>query len=69
MADSVSLSEAIRTRRLADFIAQEEARGIGPAKRKVLDDAIRLAGAPKVTEQRSKGQTLRSRSAGGLTGK
>jgi hypothetical protein len=38
---NLSLSEAIRTGRLGDFIAQEEARGVGPAERKALDAALR----------------------------
>lgn len=34
-------SEAIRTQRLDEFIAREEARGAGPVDRKALDAAIK----------------------------
>jgi hypothetical protein len=40
---NLSLAEAIKTGRLEEFIAQEEARGIGPAKRKDLDRALHTA--------------------------
>ena len=63
----LTLSEAIKTGRLGDFVAQEEARGIGPAERQQLDDAInRLATA---TPLKSKDRTSRSSSGDGLNGK
>jgi len=37
----LTLSEALKTDRLREFVAQEEARGIGPASRKKLDAAIK----------------------------
>ena len=33
----ISLAEAVSTNRLSDFIAQEEARGVGPIDRAELD--------------------------------
>ena len=36
----LSLKEALETDRLADFIAQEEERGVGPANRADLGRAI-----------------------------
>lgn len=60
----LTLSQALRTGRLKDFIAQEEKRGIGPAERKELDATIeRLATTPL----KSAGRTSRSTFAGGST--
>ena len=62
----LTLAEALRTDRLGDFIAQEEARGIGPAESEELEAAIkRLATTPL----KSKGRTSRSSSGGGSTEK
>jgi hypothetical protein len=62
----LTLTEALRTGRIDDFVKQEEARGIRPADRKVLDAAIkRLATTPL----KSKGRTSRSSSRGGSSGK
>jgi hypothetical protein len=62
----LTLSEAIRTDRLREFVAQEEQRGIGPADRKELDEAIkRLA----LTPLKSADRTSRSSSRGGSRGK
>lgn len=62
----LTLSDALKTGQLREFIAQEEARGIGPAERKKLDEAIkRLATTPL----KSKGRTSRSSSGGGSTEK
>lgn len=62
---ALSLSEAIKANRLSDFIAQEEARGVGPALPADLDRALsRLIKAPK-----SGDQTSRSDERGGSTGK
>ncbi len=61
----LSLSEALRTGRLSEFINQEEKRGIGPAELKKLEATIkRLATQPK-----SKDRTSRSASGGGSSGK
>jgi len=37
----LSLTEAIKSGRLDEFVAQEEARGVGPADSKELAEAIR----------------------------
>lgn len=61
----LSLREAIAEGRLDDFVAQEEARGVGTVDRGDLDDALRRVIRPP----RSERQTSRSASAGGSTGK
>ena len=62
----ISLSQAIKTGQLREFIAQEEARGIGPADSKEVAAAIfRLATTPTQSED----QTSRSPSRGGSTEK
>ena len=61
----MTLVEAIRTKRLSQFIAQEEARGVGPIDRAGFDAlATALIKAPQ-----SKGRTSRSSSDDGSTGK
>jgi hypothetical protein len=61
----LSLSEALKSGRLSEFVDQEEKRGVGPANRKDLDAAIEaLAKQPRSTDQ-----TSRSPSRGGLTEK
>jgi hypothetical protein len=62
----LTLSEALRTNRIRDFVRQEEERGIGPADRKKLDATIKKLAAilPK-----SKGRTSRSASRDGSNGK
>jgi hypothetical protein len=63
---NLTLTEALRTGRLSEFIAQEEQRGIGPADQKKIDAAIkRLATTP----MKSKDRTSRSSSVGGSTEK
>jgi hypothetical protein len=62
----LTLSEAIQTDRLREFIAQEEKRGIGPADRKQLDEAIRRLAT---TPLKSGGRTSRSSSGGGSSEK
>lgn len=68
MSDSntLSLTKALKTNRLPEFIAQEEARGIGPAERKRLDALIREAATKP---PRSKDRTSRSASRDGSSGK
>jgi hypothetical protein len=57
----LSLSEAVRTNRLAEFIAQEEARGIGPIDRADFEAAFgKVVKAP-----RSGNRTSRSASHDG----
>jgi len=61
----LSLSEAVKSRRLDEFIAQEEARGIGPIDQAEFDIAI----AAHVTGPQSEGQTSRSACDDGSIGK
>lgn len=62
----LTLSKALRTGKLKEFVKQEEARGIGPVEREELDREIkRLATTPL----KSKGRTSRSSSRGGSTEK
>ena len=62
----LTLSKALRTGQLREFIAQEEARGIGPVDNTEVDAAIKhLATTPL----KSKGRTSRSSSGGGSSGK
>lgn len=59
----LTLSEALKADRLAEFVRQEEARGIGPAERKKLDKAIaRLIKQPRLADR-----TSRSASGDGST--
>jgi hypothetical protein len=37
----ITLSEALKSGKIAEFVKQEEARGIGPASRRKLDKAIK----------------------------
>ncbi len=61
----VSLAEALKTGRLPEFIAQEEARGIGPIDRAEFDALLKDA----VTKApQSKGRTSRSSSGDGSSG-
>jgi hypothetical protein len=61
----LSLAEAIRTGRLSDFVAQEEARGVGSIDRAEFDRLLVKA----VKAPRSEGQTSHSPSRDGSTGK
>jgi len=62
----LTLSEAIKTGKINEFVAQEEARGIGPADRKKLDAAIKKLAT---TPTQSGDQTSRPTSRGGSRGK
>lgn len=62
----LTLSEALKTGRLAEFTTQEEARGVGPVDRKKLDASIK---AVITKPPRSAGRTSRSASRDGLNGK
>jgi hypothetical protein len=61
----LTLAKALKANRLAEFIAQEESRGIGPAEREELDRIIAIALKPKRSEDR----TSRSLSDDGSTEK
>ena len=52
----LSLSEAVKTGRIRDFIAQEEARGVGPVDRADFEAIL----AKLVKAPRSKNQTSHS---------
>jgi len=61
----LTLKQALEDGRLAEFAAQEEARGIGPIDRAELDRAVaKLIRAPQ-----SEDRTSRSSSGDGSTGK
>lgn len=61
----LTLADAVKQERLQEFIAQEEARGVGPINRAEFDALLgRAATAPQ-----SKDQTSRSSSADGSTGR
>jgi hypothetical protein len=65
---SLTLSEAIKTGRLAEFAQQEEKRGVGPINDKKFDAALKdVVAKPKQT--RSKDRTSRSASRDGSHGK
>ena len=57
----LSLSVAINEGRLAEFVAQEEARGVGAASKRDFEKAVKLLTAPP----RSTDRTSRSASRGG----
>lgn len=61
----LTLATAIKEGRLQEFIAQEEARGIGAIARAELDRAL----GDVVRAPQSKGRTSRSPSRGGSSGK
>jgi hypothetical protein len=62
----LTLSEALNTGRLREFVEQEEARGIGPANRKDVEAAIKKLAT---TPTQSGGRTSRSTSGGGSSEK
>ena len=62
--DRLSLSKALLTGRLDEFIDQEEARGVGP----VSNDGLNSAIAATIKAPRSEDQTLRSLSDDDLNG-
>lgn len=57
----LTLATALSSGRLTDFIAQEEARGVGPINRAEFD----AAKAALIRAPRSKGRTSRSSSGDG----
>jgi hypothetical protein len=62
----LTLSEAIKSGRLQEFIAQEEARGVGPIDRAEFD-ALLIATLAKAPQ--SKDRTSRSSSGDGSSGR
>jgi hypothetical protein len=65
MSEPLSLSEAIKSGQLPEFIAQQEAAGVGPIDRAEFDAAMGAI----VKAPRSKDRTSRSSSAGNSNGK
>ncbi len=61
----LTLSEAIKTGRLQDFIAEREAAGIGETSQAEFDEAVRRVAIPP----RLSGQTSRSPSGDGSSEK
>lgn len=57
----LTLTEALRSSRLADFIAQKEAEDVGPVDEPELMEAIEAT----IKQPRSEDRTLRSASHGG----
>lgn len=65
MATQLTLNEALRLDRLADFIAQAEAEGVAAADEAEFNELLgRVVKVP-----RPAGRTSRSRARGGLRGK
>jgi hypothetical protein len=62
----LTLTEALKTGRLRDFIAQEETRGVKPVAGNELDTAIKRVAS---TPQQSKRRTSHLSSGDGSTGK
>jgi hypothetical protein len=65
MRDYLPLAKALETNRISEFVAQEEARGIGPIDRADFDGAV----AKVIKAQRSEDRTLHSASDGNSSGK
>lgn len=61
----LSLKHALTQGRLEDFITQAEAEGVGPVDRASLDHALTRV----IKQPQSEGQTSRSPSRGGSSGK
>ncbi len=61
----LTLSEAIKTQRIQDFIAQEEARGVSPASDKDFRQALSLV----ITAKPQEDQTSHSPERDGSSGK
>jgi hypothetical protein len=62
----LTLSEAVKTGRLAEFAKQEEKRGVGPVSKRKLDAAIRKLAT---TLLKSEDRTSRSASRDGSRGR
>jgi hypothetical protein len=61
----LTLSEAQKDGRLDEFIAQQEAAGVGP----IVIDAFRILSAALIKAQRPEDQTSHSASGGNSSGK
>ena len=60
MRDYLPLAKALETNRISEFVAQEEARGIGPIDRAEFDGTV----AKVIKAQRSEDRTSHSASGG-----
>lgn len=65
LASHLTLRDAIRDDRLSEFIAQEEARGVGPTDLQKFADALETT----IKQPQSEDQTSRSASRDGSRGK
>ena len=65
MSLPLSLKKALKSNRLEEFIAQEEARGIGATNKADFEAALRAGATPRQSEDR----TSRSVSRGGSSEK
>jgi hypothetical protein len=65
MTEHLTLSSALKSGRLEDFIRQQEAAGVGPATESHVLEAI----AKVAKSGKSAGRTSRLPSAGGSTGR
>jgi hypothetical protein len=65
-SNKLSLSEAINSGKINEFVAQEEARGMGPAARREVETLLKQAATTPLQEL---DRTSRSASRGGSTGK
>ena len=65
MRPPLTLKKALKSNLLEEFIAQEEARGIGGANKADFEAALRAVAKPPQSED----QTSRSPSGDGSTGK
>ena len=63
--EMLTLTAALMSGRLPEFIAQEEARDVGPINRAAFDGAV----SNFIKGRRSEDRTSRPASGGGLTGK
>ena len=65
----INLTCALQEGRIAEFIDQEEARGVRPDNLEDLERILRIASTTEITPPRSPDHTSRSRSHDGSTGK
>jgi hypothetical protein len=61
---TLSLREALAHGKIQDFIAQEEARGVGPVDSDELDRALAAAARPTRSEDRTSRSSSRDGSRG-----
>jgi hypothetical protein len=64
---ALTLSEALRSGRLPEFVAQQEAAGLPPADRKAFDAVVSAAIKPTAAARRTSGSHKRDGSTGSKT--